>query len=77
MAKLLCSITSGPQLSPTTTFFNKPVNLQYVRSIDIGEENINDEIKYYIEFEGMDVRWLFDTAGEMESVYEHIINHEF
>ncbi|MDR3680421.1 MAG: hypothetical protein P4L41_10685 [Flavipsychrobacter sp.] len=77
MAKLLCSIKSGPHLSNDTTYFNKPVNLQYVQSIGIGEEDIDDVRKYYIEFEGIDVRWLFNSLTEMESVYEHIINHEF
>ncbi len=77
MAKLLCSIKSGPHLSNDTTYFNRPVNLQYVRSVSVGDETIDDVTKYFIDFDGIDVRWLFNTMREMEMVYEHIINQEY
>ena len=78
MAKLLCSITSGPQISGTTTYFNRPVNLQYVQSISIGEDEGDDHVpQYFIDFEGISVRWIFDTLAELENVYAHVINHEF
>lgn len=77
MAKLLCSVLSGPALSEERTYFNKPVNMQYVRSVAVGTHQEGGNMLYIIDFEGADVRWLFDTAEELETVYGHIINHEF
>jgi len=75
MAKLVCSVISGPANDDNTNYFNRPVNMAYVSSLNIGTDA--EEQRYFIDFEGASVRWWFATAQDMETVYGHIINQEF
>lgn len=77
MAKLLCSVLSGPHLTSNRTYFNKPVNLAFVSSVDVGEYVEADEIAYFIDFEGINVRWSFASVEDLQKAYEEVINHEY